>query len=58
MTARYLLDYDLEADKYDEFLKMFEELHALEASQEKKNDPRQFVNILSSLIFPFSFALF
>jgi len=48
MTARYLLDYDLQTEKYEEFLKMYEELHNLEANQEKKTDPRQFVNTLSS----------
>lgn len=48
MTAMYLLNFGLNSENYEDFLKMFEELQNLEANREKKVDPRQFANILSS----------
>lgn len=51
MTARYLLDYDLHTENYEEFLKLFEELQNLEANKEKKVDPRQFSNMISSIYY-------
>ena len=50
MTARYLLDCNIHAEKYEEFLTMFEELQNLEVNKEKKIDPRQFSTILNSKI--------
>lgn len=48
MTAMYLLNFGLNSENYEDFLKMYEELQNLEANREKKVDPRQFANILSS----------